>query len=62
MYIEFILIILTFFYNKLLFYNNSINLFCFIYRKFKTFYILNLKKICIKVFSIKEKLIKLYKI
>ena len=62
MYIKFILIILTFFYNKLLFYNNSISLFCFIYRKFKVFYILNLKKIYIKVFPVKKKLIKLYKI
>ena len=59
---KFILIISTFFYNKLLFYNNSINSLCFICRKFKTFYILNLKRICIRVFSVKKKLIKLYKI
>ena len=62
MYIKFVLIISASFYNKLLFYNNFINLSCFIYRKFKVFYILNLKKICIKVFSVEKKLIKLYKI
>ena len=62
MCIKFILIVLTSSCNKLLFYNNSINLLCFICRKFKVFYILNIKRIYIKVFSIKKKLIKLYKI
>ena len=61
-YIEFVLIISASFYSKLLFYNNFISLFCSIYRKFKVFYILNLKRIYVRVFSIKKKLIKLHKI
>ena len=56
------LIISASFYNRLLFYNNSISLSCFIYRKSRAFYILNLKRICVRVFSVKKKLIKLYKI